>query len=187
MKGRISTLAIIPLYAPLFFVAAQAPHSAQAALAFAARPPQDVEKEVPGSCPVTKPPVRPFVPPSPYTSKPPHDAFWFGTNKLWTQLHADGKWSSLPHWSDGTFRQKLFWWRQGYDVLTESQPKLTVTGTRLDSSVPPLLLADRASNGWQRQDQPFMVVGINLPTLGCWKITAHYQAEDLSFVVWVAP
>jgi hypothetical protein len=137
--------------------------------------------------PVTKPPVHPFVPPSPYPSKPSPDGFWFGTNNLWTDLGADETWSSLPHWSDGTFRQKLFWWRQGYDVHTEPQPKLTVTGTRLGSSALPLLLADRASNGWVQPDQPFMVVGINLPTLGCWKITAHYQDEDLSFVVWVTP
>jgi hypothetical protein len=56
---------------------------------------------------------------------------------------------------------------------------------RLDSSAPPVLLADRASNGWQQEDQPFMVVGINLPTLGCWKITARYQDAQVSYVVWV--
>jgi hypothetical protein len=29
------------------------------------------------------------------------------------------------------------------------------------------------------------VIAINLPTLGCWKITAHSEAAELSFVVWV--
>jgi len=28
-----------------------------------------------------------------------------------------------------------------------------------------------------------MVTGINIPTLGCWEITAHYQGEELTFVV----
>jgi hypothetical protein len=31
-----------------------------------------------------------------------------------------------------------------------------------------------------------MVVGINLPTLGCWEITGHYEGDELTFVVWVA-
>jgi hypothetical protein len=32
-----------------------------------------------------------------------------------------------------------------------------------------------------------MLVGIDLPTLGCWKITGKYADAELSFVVWVAP
>ena len=32
-----------------------------------------------------------------------------------------------------------------------------------------------------------MVVGINIPSLGCWKITGRYQDEELSFVICVAP
>jgi hypothetical protein len=31
-----------------------------------------------------------------------------------------------------------------------------------------------------------MVVGIDIPTLGCWKITGHYEDEELTFVIWVA-
>lgn len=143
--------------------------------------------DVPTTCPVTKPPTPAFVPPAPYRDKTDPRSFWFGTEKLWSRLRSDGTWKGLPHYKpdDPTFRQKLFWWRQGYDVRSEPQPKLTVTGMRLDSSAPPVLLADRASNGWQQEDQPFMVVGINLPSLGCWKITGHYEHEELSFVVWV--
>jgi hypothetical protein len=124
--------------------------------------------DVPETCPVTKPSDRPFVPPSPYPTKASKGSFWFGTDHLWTALPVDGTWKGLPHYtpSDPTFRQKLFWGRQGYDWHTEPQPKLTVTGRRLDSSAPPLL-SDRANNGWVQEDQPFMVVGINFPTLGC--------------------
>jgi len=28
---------------------------------------------------------------------------------------------------------------------------------------------------------------VDLPTLGCWKITGKYSDAELSFVVWVAP
>ena len=143
----------------------------------------------PESCPVTKPyQTSLFVPPSPYPRKAPQGVFWFGSDKLWTILPANGTWAGLPHYtpSDPTFRQKLFWWRQGYDWHTEPEPKLTVTGRRLDSSGPPFLLADRANSGWQQQDQPFMVVGINFPTLGCWEIKGQYGDDELTYVVWVS-
>jgi len=143
--------------------------------------------DVPETCPVTKSSDSSFVPPSPYPTKPSKGSFWFGTDHLWTALPVDGTWRGLPHYtpSDPTFRQKLFWWRQGYELRTEPQPKLTVTGRRLDSAAPPLI-ADRASNGWVQRDQPFMVIGINFPTLGCWEMKGHYRDDELNFVVWVA-
>jgi hypothetical protein len=144
------------------------------------RPPRDVD----ASCPVTKPPAHLFVPPAPYSAKLDPRSFWFGTEKLWTVLHADGLWNGLPHYTpdDPTFRQKLFFWRAGFDAHSEPRPALTITGKRLDGPAPPLA-SDRASNGWQDPDQPFMVTGINLPTLGCWRITAYYRDQELTFVV----
>ena len=90
--------------------------------------------EVPNSCPVTKPyQTSLFVPPSPYESNAGAGTFWFGTDRLWTNLPANGTWR-LGHYtpSDPTFSQKLFWWRQGYDWRTEPQPNLKVTGTLCD-------------------------------------------------------
>jgi hypothetical protein len=145
------------------------------------------EGDVIATCPVTKPLDPPFVPPSPYPANPSKHSFWFGADRLWTALPVDGTWKGLPHYtpSDPTFRQKLFWWRRGYDRRAEPQPKLTVTGRRLDSSAAPLL-ADPAHKGWVQEDQPFMVVGINFPALGCWEIKGHYRDAELTFVVWVA-
>jgi len=94
----------------------------------------------------------------------------------------------LPHYTpdDPTFRQKLFFWRQGYSPHTGPQAKLTVTGRRIDSPAPPLL-SDKTSNGsWTEQDQAFIVTGINFPTVGCWEITGHYENDELTFAVWVA-
>jgi hypothetical protein len=144
---------------------------------------------VPKSCPITKPPVPPFVPPPPYPTKTDPNSFWFGTDKLWTHLPEGGTWSGLPHYtpSDPTFRQKLFFWREGYSWHTESRPRLIITGRRLDASAPPLVF-DGAKAGWQQdQEHPFMVTGVNFPTLGCWELTANYQGDRLTFVVWVAP
>ena len=147
----------------------------------------ELSNDAPDSCPITKPTVYPFVPPEPYSDMKIRNGFWFGKPRLWTFLSTDGTWRHLPHYTsnDPTFRQKLFWWRQGYDWHTEPKPKLTVTGRRLDSLAPPLS-ADEANPGWQRKEQPFIVVGINIPTLGCWQIRGHYGDAEVSFVVWVA-
>ena len=143
--------------------------------------------QAPDTCRVTTPAEQPFVPPAPYRAKPSEGSFWFGTDRLWTSLPSSGSWSGLPPYTpdDTTFRQKMIFGRQGYDPMAEPQPKLRLTGKRLDG-LAPLLLSDEASNGWTRRDQPFMVTGINFPTIGCWKITAHYKTEDLTFVLWIA-
>jgi hypothetical protein len=140
------------------------------------------------TCQVTKPyQVSLFVPPSPYPTKAAAGNFWFGSDRLWTALPLNGTWKALPHYTptDPSFRQKLAFWRAGYDWHTEPQPMLKVTGKRLDSPAPPLL-SDQANNAWVKPEQPFMGLGINFPTLGCWEITARYQDDELTFVVWVA-
>ena len=144
----------------------------------------------PGSCLVTQPPSQPFVPPSPYPSESNPEGFWFGSEKLWILLPTDGTWNHLGHYrpTDTAFRQKLFWWRQGYDWRTENPPKLMVTGKRLDSSAPPLSTDDHANAGWRSdRNHAFMVTGIDIPTLGCWQITGDYKGDKLTFVMWVAP
>ena len=142
--------------------------------------------DVPEMCPATKPPMKPFVPPPPYSARAGKDVFWYGSDELWTSLPTTGTWRGLPHSTpaDRSFRQKMAWGRQGYDVHAEPWPELKVTGRRLDSPAPPLA-ASRASNGWVHRDQPFMLVHMNFPTLGCWEITGHYGNRELTFVVWV--
>src|SRR5215469_4619163 len=89
---------------------------------------------VPDSCPVTKGADRPFIPPAPFRAKPSPGQFWFGTDRLWTALPVTSTWSGLPHYSTGdpTYRNKLPFWRQGFDPHKEPRPNLTVTGKRID-------------------------------------------------------
>jgi hypothetical protein len=169
--------AAIALMSGLFVaVATQSPTFSQS--------PQTPARDVSTSCPVTQRPVPPFVPPAPYSAELGPQSFWFGTEKLWTVLHEGGTWNGLPHYTpdDPTFRQKLCFWRTGFDAHSEPRPALRIRGKRLDGAAPPLA-SDRANAGWQDPEQPFMVTGINLPTLGCWRITAHYRDQELSFVV----
>jgi hypothetical protein len=89
----------------------------------------------------------------------------------------------LPHDTpnDPTFRQKMQWWRQGYDFRGEPIPKLKVTGRRLDAPAPPLITEVSNVSG----SKPSMMVGMNFPTVGCWEITGRYEDDELTFVVWV--
>lgn len=96
----------------------------------------------------------------------------------------DGIWYGWTHLSrtDTASRQKLFWWRQGYDWRTKPEPKLTVTGRRLDAEAAPLI-ADTAANETTQPSR--MIVGIGFPTVGCWEITGKYGSDVLTFVVWI--
>lgn len=141
----------------------------------------------PVSCRVTKLADRPFVAPAPHPARPYVGAFWFGSDKLWTALPENGTWR-LGHYTanDPTFRQKLTFWREGYDPHAEPQPNLTVTGKRTDGVAAPLQSDGKGNGSWTSDDQ-FIMTGINFPTAGCWEITARYDDDELKFVVWVSP
>src|SRR5581483_5333356 len=134
------------------------------------------------SCPVTKPPPQVFVPP-PKIAPNALDAayFWYGTEKLWTELPRDGKWITSPD-RDGRFTQKIAWWRHGYVAEIEQMPDLTVTGRRLDAEAPPLV-ASRATNAHHPDFGDLMIVGADVPTAGCWEITGQYHGATLTFVI----
>jgi len=139
----------------------------------------------PARCPVTVPQNPPFVPPAPYDSMGYKGEFWYGSKSLWTTIRQNGVWEALPHNPEG-YTQKVFWWRDGYSWTEEPEPALTVTGERLDAPTPPLY-ASRATNAYASDIGSAMLVGVDMPTLGCWKITGKYGEAEVSFVVWVAP
>ena len=144
-------------------------------------------------CLTTLPPNPPFVPPIQY---PPGGlaagTFWYGTDALWTALSFDGKWPIQNNVleSKGGYRTKLTFWRRGFDWRTEPKPKLIVTGKRLDGDAPSVAVAH--ANAVFVPDKPGymapgMMIGIDIPTAGCWEITAHYGGHTLTFIVSVEP
>lgn len=143
-----------------------------------------VPHDPPASCPITVPPDPPFTPPAPYDSLGFEGEFWYGSSSLWTAVRENGTWEALPHNPEG-YTQKIFWWRDGYVWTEEPEPELTVIAERLDAKVPPVH-ASKATNAYASDIGSAMLVGIDLPTLGCWKITGKYADAELSFVVWVA-
>jgi hypothetical protein len=152
----------------------------------AAQQTREESSPIAASCPVTKRPSTPFIPPWPYPAVPgkiESGSFWFGTDRLWTILSDTASWKWFPR-ADGTLREKLPWYRGGYDWRAEPKPKLIVTGKRLDGPAPPLAV-DGPNAVNPRSNQQYMMVGINIPTPGCWEVTGLYGGDELSYVVWV--
>jgi hypothetical protein len=143
----------------------------------------------PATCPVPRPPAKAFVPPAPYPTELPENAFWLGTEKLWIVLVNPEIWEWAPHKPGHEqevqpLTQKVFWFRVGYDYRAEPRPKLKVTGRRLDGPAPPLMVMP-ATNAYTGISS--MLTGVYVPAPGCWEITGDYEGDKLSFVVWVEP
>jgi hypothetical protein len=139
----------------------------------------------PDTCHVTQPQTPRLVPPEPYPETDPSGGFWYGTNELWTDLQPDGRWYSLPK-SEAGYGNKLAFWREGYSQTKEPEPEITLSARQLDGDaiVEPVVYG---TNAYHPDYGQFMMTGIELPTLGCWEITAEYRDATLSFVVWVTP
>lgn len=178
----LSWLCAILLAACSASIAAREMEEAQATPAAPTPLPQDP----PAACPITQPPDPAFTPPEPYPAVAPYGEFWYGTNELWTMLFPDGRWYALPHDEHG-YGQKVFLWREGYDMTEENQPQITMSGRRLDDDGQTFVGETGGTNGYHADMGEFMLTGVSVPTAGCWELTAHYRDATLSFVVWVAP
>lgn len=146
----------------------------------------DVQPTPPTSCPVTLP-IENFVPPAAYPAKPPayYARAWYGTAALWTMVSPTGDvWSGLPRDPSG-FTQKTLWWSQAFDMVREPAPAISVVGTRLDVEGPKFA-AGSPGTTVEADFGTAMLVGVSLPTAGCWRITASYRGKALGYVVWVA-
>lgn len=134
-----------------------------------------------GNCKVTQPSKPTFSPPidAHYNGR-----FWYGTPALWTNLPADGIWQGLPEDEDG-YVQKTVFWRENFSALDEPNPALIMTGRKLDASTQTFTFA-QATHGWDETGD-FMLMGITIPTEGCWEITATYQDIQLIYVVRIVP
>ena len=144
----------------------------------------------PAFCPITGPPANRFAPPSRYRLEEDTQGFWLGTDKLFTVLRKSGVWYWSPHPRGHEnevqpLTEKTFWGSVDFDWKTEYPPKIKVTGRRLDGSTPPILTS-RPTNAFPGPAAA-MLVGVYIPTPGCWELTAEYKGQKLSFVIWLQP
>jgi len=146
------------------------------------------------TCAVTKAPEPPFIPPRQWEPESSRDGghFLFGTPGLWALVH--------NHWKlhlDGT---KLPYFSEHYEWRNEPDPRMVVLARRLDATGD-LVWADWVNGAGpsHRFSEPidptkpgFMVTSLQIPTAGCWEITARYapvrgKFETLSYTVLVEP
>ena len=133
-------------------------------------------------CAVTRPDPA-FVAPSPYPAAAPplYESEWFGSEALWTMLDRDGEVWRFPVGPDH-LSEKTFWWSlQWPGMRDEQQPEITVVGTRLDG--PGTFTSGPGTNAQRDDFGEAMLVGVEIPSPGCWQITASYRGAVLSYVV----
>ena len=131
-------------------------------------------------CLTTLPPHPPFVPPEPYLQQlPANGMFWYGTDALWTHLGIDGK----LEMRNNVMTTKLVFWSREFDFRKELEPKLIVTGKRLDGDAPSVAVAHANAVFVTGPMPAAMMTGFDIPTAGCWEITAHYKGHALTFIV----
>jgi hypothetical protein len=133
------------------------------------------------SCPTTVAPSRSFAEPSPSSAS----RFWYGSEALAVLLKQGGTWQGMG--PKHNYRDKLFWWRQGYVGATEPRPELIVSGRKLDGEAPPANVS-RATNAYHKDFGGWaMLVMVEFPESGCWELTGQYKGQIESFVVQVGP
>jgi hypothetical protein len=88
---------------------------------------------------------------------------------------------------DHHYRDKLWFWRQGYKASAETVPALTLDAIKLGGAGKPERVHNgHATNafgpGWSK-----MLTGMEFPSPGCWQVNARYLldgiAHELTFVV----
>jgi hypothetical protein len=68
-------------------------------------------------------------------------------------------------------------------TAVEQVPLITVSGRRLDG--PGTFTFGPGTNATSSDFGEAMLVGIEVPTAGCWEITGRYRGAELSYVVTV--
>src|SRR5581483_4327040 len=137
------------------------------------------------TCPATKPPDPPFVPPPPYEAIPDAGHFWYGSASLWTALPNKGVWSGLPYEKDQGYGNKLFLWKAGYDRQPKPQPDIILVVKRLDQAAP--LVSKRGGTNARFSGTWQMLTGVSFPTAGCWEVTVFHAGNTLTFVLAIQP
>ena len=132
-----------------------------------------------GECPVTLPSSSPVAPSASEKSG------WYGSEALAVRLSPSGLWRGMGE--EHNYGDKLWFWRRGFKAEYEPEPDLILEGEKLSTTDGPrrLLITDAKSAFTPTWDR--MLVGMEFPSPGCWKLLATYRnagiAHDLTFVV----
>ncbi len=104
---------------------------------------------------------------------------WYGSEALAVVLPMDGGWGITG--PTARIAVKLFMWSVGFEPGAEAN--LEVEIENLDGNPNDAIVTGVTSAGAESLGGWTMLVGIDFPSPGCWRITADYLGQSLSFVV----
>jgi hypothetical protein len=134
------------------------------------------------TCLTTLPPNPPFEPPEAERYNIGR-SFWYGNEALWTHLPLGGTWKGLPYRDDSKkYVQKLFWYSKDHTLPSEPKRQIVVTGRLLDGDS-----SSFAESRPANSSPSLGIVGIGIPSPGCWEITGYYNGHTLTYVISVEP
>jgi hypothetical protein len=108
--------------------------------------------------------------------------FWYGSERLWTQLRDDGHWVGPYRPEDRPYRNTLPLFRRQFDATKEPVPPVLVTARRVDLATPSIHVGP-ARGVFNEDTGSFIMTALDVP-VGCWQIEAQYANEPpLTFVV----
>lgn len=175
MKKQFAVLLLVTLLLPLVACSNLDSRVADGTLAGEA---QGFERGDGHDCPITVAPEDAFVPPAPLPAKPPDtDRFWFGEAGLWTALPVSGAWPQLAA------GEKFLLWSEEFDVTEDETPDIALAARRLDGKAP-LYQTTHATNLYHESVHWAMLVGVHLPSPGCWQFEVAYKGHHLDLILW---
>jgi hypothetical protein len=109
----------------------------------------------------------------------PQGATWFGTEALAVMLPKDGVW---PTTAPGRLiAVKLIWYTAGFKPGMERHFVGQIE--RLDKGPNDAVMSRPTHAGGESLGAWTIMVGLNFPSAGCWRIAGEYLGQKLAFVV----
>lgn len=128
-----------------------------------------------------------FVPPEPYPDEPGYGKVWYGTPRLWTMLDAGGEiWSDLPIGTGlHAIGDKTLWFSEDFSNAAREDfsgdANITLTAVRLDGPARTVIETSGVPS-FNASIKNFILVGLGVPKIGCWGLTAAYKGTELEYV-----
>lgn len=122
----------------------------------------------------------------------PQSATWYGSEALAVMLTADGTLATtMP---GASLAAKYFWYSRGLASGGEisgyqpgSEAEFLATVERLDDGPNDAVISEPTNAGGESLGAWTILVGVDFPSPGCWKITGRFRGQTLSFVVETVP
>jgi hypothetical protein len=122
---------------------------------------------------------RTFGSPHVFSQPWPKSESWFGSEALAVRLPIDGYW--LVHDDGQPVGDKVFWWSSGFEPGDEINLQVRIERIGIGENNATVSRSTNAYaeslGGWA------MLTVIDPGSSGCWRVSAEYKGQSLSFIV----